>query len=140
MYLEGIFIGGDIRAQLPEEAAKFDTIDVQFRDVSCIRKSITTNTHRQKIEQGKGSIQGKPITFCFDTIFSFFFIISAMDTRRISLFYIIFLSAFFVDFSSNFFPFFLFNFLYLQNALNFSSSSQFQISDNEKLCRKFKSN
>lgn len=34
MYLEGIFIGGDIRAQLPEEAAKFDTIDVQFRNVS----------------------------------------------------------------------------------------------------------
>jgi dynein heavy chain len=33
MYLEGIFIGGDIRAQLPEEAKKFDQIDKTFRRV-----------------------------------------------------------------------------------------------------------
>lgn len=33
MYLEGIFIGGDIRAQLPEEAAKFDNIDKMFKKV-----------------------------------------------------------------------------------------------------------
>ena len=34
MYLEGIFIGGDIRSQLPEEAKKFDQIDKTFRRVS----------------------------------------------------------------------------------------------------------
>ena len=33
MYLEGIFIGGDIRSQLPEEAKKFDSIDKTFRKV-----------------------------------------------------------------------------------------------------------
>ena len=33
MYLEGIFIGGDIRSQLPEEAKKFDQIDKTFRKV-----------------------------------------------------------------------------------------------------------
>lgn len=34
MYLEGIFIGGDIRDQLPDEARKFDDIDRVFRRVS----------------------------------------------------------------------------------------------------------
>lgn len=34
MYLEGIFIGGDIRSQLPEEAKKFDQIDKTFKKVS----------------------------------------------------------------------------------------------------------
>lgn len=34
MYLESIFIGGDIRAQLPEEAKKFDDIDKTFKKVS----------------------------------------------------------------------------------------------------------
>lgn len=34
MYLESIFIGGDIRAQLPEEAKKFDGIDKTFKKVS----------------------------------------------------------------------------------------------------------
>lgn len=34
MYLEGIFIGGDIRDQLPDEAEKFDSIDKSFRKVS----------------------------------------------------------------------------------------------------------
>lgn len=34
MYLEGIFVGGDIRVQLPEEAKKFDDIDKAFRKVS----------------------------------------------------------------------------------------------------------
>ena len=33
MYLESIFIGGDIRAQLPEEAKKFDNIDKLFKKV-----------------------------------------------------------------------------------------------------------
>ena len=34
MYLESIFIGGDIRSQLPEEAKKFDDIDKTFKKVS----------------------------------------------------------------------------------------------------------
>lgn len=34
MYLESIFIGGDIRAQLPEEAKKFDGIDKIFKKVT----------------------------------------------------------------------------------------------------------
>ncbi|KAH8871924.1 Dynein heavy chain 10, axonemal [Schistosoma japonicum] len=33
MYLEGIFIGGDIRSQLPEEATKFDNIDKMFKKI-----------------------------------------------------------------------------------------------------------
>lgn len=33
IYLEGIFVGGDIRSQLPEEAKKFDDIDKAFRKV-----------------------------------------------------------------------------------------------------------
>ena len=34
MYLESIFIGGDIRSQLPGEAEKFDDIDRVFKKVS----------------------------------------------------------------------------------------------------------
>jgi len=34
MYLEGIFVSGDIRAQLPDEAKKFDQIDKTFRRVN----------------------------------------------------------------------------------------------------------
>ncbi|XP_014674920.1 PREDICTED: dynein heavy chain 10, axonemal-like [Priapulus caudatus] len=33
MYLESIFIGGDIRTQLPEEARKFDIIDKTFKKI-----------------------------------------------------------------------------------------------------------
>lgn len=40
MYLEGIFIGGDIRSQLPEEAKKFDTIDKTFKKV-CFWNKLT---------------------------------------------------------------------------------------------------
>lgn len=34
MYLESIFIGGDIRSQLPTEAKKFDKLDQYFKEVS----------------------------------------------------------------------------------------------------------
>lgn len=34
MYLESIFIGGDISSQLPEEAKKFENIDKMFKKVS----------------------------------------------------------------------------------------------------------
>jgi dynein heavy chain, axonemal len=34
LYLEGIFIGGDIREQLSDEAKKFDDIDKAFRRVN----------------------------------------------------------------------------------------------------------
>ncbi|XP_058811885.1 dynein axonemal heavy chain 10 isoform X1 [Topomyia yanbarensis] len=33
LYLEGIFIGGDISAQLPEEAEKFNKIDEEFQEI-----------------------------------------------------------------------------------------------------------
>jgi len=38
IYLEGIFIGGDIRAQLPDEAKKFDQIDKTFKRVRSSRR------------------------------------------------------------------------------------------------------
>ena len=38
MYLESIFLAGDIRAQLPEEAKKFDAIDKTFKKV-CMKNA-----------------------------------------------------------------------------------------------------
>ena len=39
MYLEGIFLAGDIRSQLPEEAKRFDSIDKLFKKVRLPRVS-----------------------------------------------------------------------------------------------------
>jgi len=50
MYLEGIFIGGDIRAQLPEEAKKFDQIDKTFKRV-CFFKLIMTRVLDETFER-----------------------------------------------------------------------------------------
>lgn len=46
MYLESIFIGGDIRSQLPEEAKKFDNIDKLFKKVThcCLYRDTHTHT------------------------------------------------------------------------------------------------
>lgn len=43
LYLEGIFVGGDIRTQLPEEARKFDDIDRMFRKVFLIYIFLSAN-------------------------------------------------------------------------------------------------
>ena len=40
MYLESIFIGGDIRSQLPEEARKFDEIDKTFKKVIVLKETL----------------------------------------------------------------------------------------------------
>ncbi len=45
MYLEGIFVGGDIRAQLPEEAKKFDIIDKLFKKVIKQKKIFFENNN-----------------------------------------------------------------------------------------------
>lgn len=46
MYLEGIFIGGDIRSQLQEEAKKFDQIDKTWKRVGGVTlKSIDCLFH-----------------------------------------------------------------------------------------------
>lgn len=34
MYVEGIFVGGDIRSQLSEEAEMFDSVDSMFKKAS----------------------------------------------------------------------------------------------------------
>ena len=44
MYLESIFLAGDIRAQLPEEAKKFDNIDKLFKKVRRVSSSMQMNT------------------------------------------------------------------------------------------------
>ena len=49
MYLESIFIGGDIRSQLPEEAKKFDNIDRIFK-----RASGQNEGGRGQCESGRG--------------------------------------------------------------------------------------
>lgn len=40
LYLEGVFIGGDIREQLPDEAKKFDDIDRIFIKVNPVNDAI----------------------------------------------------------------------------------------------------
>ena len=56
MYLESIFIGGDIRAQLPEEAKKFDDIDKTFKKVcSMLRFCVAREGVCQRIsDRGEG--------------------------------------------------------------------------------------
>jgi dynein heavy chain len=38
LYMEGIFVEEDVRKQLPEEARKFDGIDMEFRKVPGLRE------------------------------------------------------------------------------------------------------
>ena len=53
MYLESIFIGGDIRAQLPEEAKKFDDIDKTFKKVSAQITLNETSIEKSRISKSK---------------------------------------------------------------------------------------
>lgn len=53
MYLESIFIGGDIRAQLPEEAKKFDDIDKTFKKVSAQITLSETSIEKSRISKSK---------------------------------------------------------------------------------------
>ncbi|XP_076452214.1 dynein axonemal heavy chain 10-like [Babylonia areolata] len=52
MYLEGIFIAGDIRSQLPEEAKKFDQIDKTF-------KKIMNGTHSNPLIKTACHVSGR---------------------------------------------------------------------------------
>ena len=53
MYLESIFIGGDIRAQLPEEAKKFDDIDKTFKKVRAQITFNETSVEKNRISKSK---------------------------------------------------------------------------------------
>ena len=56
MYLESIFIGGDIRSQLPEEAKKFDNIDKMFKKV----RTSTMNQSECQPHQHSESLVSQP--------------------------------------------------------------------------------
>lgn len=64
MYLESIFIGGDIRAQLPEEAKKFDDIDKTFKKVcdapACLiiraRRDEKIRVHLKTLQRKSGQL------------------------------------------------------------------------------------
>lgn len=48
LYLEGIFVGGDVRTQLPKEAKKFDDIDKAYRKVRKFRLAIDCNSNSKR--------------------------------------------------------------------------------------------
>ncbi|CAH1165598.1 unnamed protein product [Phyllotreta striolata] len=52
LYLEGIFVGGDIRAQLPEEARKFDDIDKIFKKIM-LETSKRPNVYESCTQSGR---------------------------------------------------------------------------------------
>ncbi|XP_047348543.1 dynein axonemal heavy chain 10 isoform X3 [Vespa velutina] len=56
LYLEGIFVGGDIRLQLPDEARKFDDIDKAYR-------KIMTDTARKLNVHDCCTVQGRKDEF-----------------------------------------------------------------------------
>lgn len=59
LYLEGIFVGGDIRSQLPEEAKKFDDIDKSFRKVTILINSHILLSYHEGV---RGEHLGRQVT------------------------------------------------------------------------------
>ncbi|CAG08487.1 unnamed protein product, partial [Tetraodon nigroviridis] len=95
MYLESIFIGGDIRAQLPTEAKKFDKLDQYFKEImsetakrpnikcSCLRPNRLSDL--QALSDGLESCQKSLNDYldCKRNAFPRFFFISDEELLRI---------------------------------------------------------